>query len=149
MGLGGSVSFCRSEACTLYNQITSEMMDLRKKHPDAQQKIYAMLDWTNKLYKAVNSNANQAELLKQKLAQKDQEISELKASVKAVKEQADKTKSTLASIKDEVTKQLDDAHTRSVLLERENKDLHAKLQALQVVTKEVDASTAGRKDLKA
>ena len=60
-----------------YKKIGDELVDIRKKYPDVQAKIYSILDQVDKLYKVARVSVDENNSLNKKLKEREVEAQEL------------------------------------------------------------------------
>ena len=118
-----------SQPQVLQAKITSQLMEIKKAHPEVQRVVYTVMDLTTKLAQTAKTALTECEDLRKTCKQKNDEIETLKvASRESFKKELAKTRESLETVKTELAKQLEDEKKRTALLEQEKNELKKRMQ---------------------
>ncbi len=107
---------CADPVADAYGKITDGLISIRKQFPLAQQRVYALLDQVEKLYKLAKNSTIECSELKKKLQDGQAET----------KSQLESAKKTFEIAKADLAKRFDEQQVRLQALEKERDQLMAK-----------------------
>jgi hypothetical protein len=117
-----------------YKKVADDLMSIRKDFPNAQPKVYAMLDQLNKLYSSAKTAVQEEDILKRKLLEKAKENVSLKQELMTAKNE----KKAIDAEKDVLEKKLEEENAKVLALSHEHKELTTKLVAAETANKKIE-----------
>lgn len=118
----------------IYNNVSKDLLSLKKEHPQTQPKVYSLLDQICKMYKLSKNSIVKKKLLKNKLSISNKESSILKVENLTLKTGIKKLITKLNLTKKDLeikTKKLTTNNLMLNILNKEKESMQDKLKALQ------------------
>lgn len=129
----------------IYNNVSKDLLSLKKEHPQTQPKVYSLLDQVCKMYKLSKNSIGKKKLLKNKLSTSNKESSILKVENLTLKTNIKKLITKLNLTKKDLetkTKKLTKNNLMLTIVNKEKESMQGQLKELQEEQKQLILKTS-------